>query len=239
METPVLELNAITMKAEQSEMGGIDSLSLSIMPGEVVALLGGHTGERKILIDLLCGLEEPDHGSVQFKGIDLGGISEMKRHRLRGRMGVVTDPPVFLNNVRMMENLRLPSRYHTNRDRKSIDTILFDLCRKVGLEDFPDVIPTHFDPEFLGAAALVRALSIAPDLLIIDRPLESLGRELSNRLPRIWDETVIAHGGSVFLLTTVPEFARRLADRVAVFEEGSIARVEASPDSRVPPGEKA
>ena len=162
METPVLELNALTRKAEQSGTGGIESVNLSIMPGEVVALLGGHTRERKILIDLLCGLEAPDHGSVLFKGIDLGGISETKRHRLRGRIGVVTDPPVFLNNVRMMENLRLPSRYHTNRDRKSIDATLIDLCRKVGIDRFPDVIPTHFEPEFLGAAALVRALSNAP-----------------------------------------------------------------------------
>ena len=97
----------------------IRRLNLEINPGEVLSLLGMGSWERRTLVDLVTALASPDAGTIRFQGTDLGTKKERDLNPLRGRMGVVTDPPVFLGNLKIMENLRLPLRYHAGGDESS------------------------------------------------------------------------------------------------------------------------
>jgi ABC-type transporter Mla maintaining outer membrane lipid asymmetry ATPase subunit MlaF len=226
MSNPVLELKEVTVKAPTPALGAIQSLTLQILPGEVITLVGMRRWEREILADLISAMVMPEEGRVFFKKTDLKKQSEIQLNRLRGRMGIVTDPPLFLNNVRIMENLRLPLRYHSKEKGKSIDEKIEKISGTLGMKGFPDLIPSHFDHRFLGAAALVRALSVSPDLLVLVRPLECLDRTLAFRLQPILKEYVTQHGGAVLVLTTVPRLAITLSDRIGIFDEGRVVDIK-------------
>lgn len=223
---PVLELNNISMIPADAEMGMIRSMNLSLDPGDAVFLFRMRRWERRTLIDLISALEKPETGKIRFKEASLEDSREFELNVLRGRMGIVTDPPVFLNNVRIMENLKLPLRYHDRMNRSAMDERIFEVLHDVGLENVPDVIPSQLDPSTRGALALARALCPLPDLLVLERPEESLGRRLVAKLPQLWVKYVLKHGGAVLAMTGVARLAQALSDRIAVFEHGGISSIE-------------
>lgn len=223
---PVLELKNISMKAADAELGVIRSMNLSLPPGEAVVVFHMQRWERRTLIDLISALAVPHEGEVYFKGAALEGVREIELNSLRGRIGIVTDPPVFLNNVRIMENLRLSMRYHKDMKRRAMDERLSGVLHDVGLDRIPDVIPSLLDPSTLGAAALARALCTSPDLLILERPEENLGRRLVAKLPQLWVKYIFKNGGAVLVMTGVARLAQALSDRIAVFEHGCVSSIE-------------
>jgi ABC-type methionine transport system ATPase subunit len=226
MSYTVLELIKVSKEPSKSELGTIQSLEFQIKRGEILSILGMGRWERHTLIDLISALDFPDHGRIFFNGTDLSQAKEKTLNLLRGKMSIITDPPIFLNNVKIWENLRLPLRYHSKHNTKEIDALLTEIIHNLGLGVFPDVIPSNFDHRFLGAAALVRALSTSPDLLVLERPLECLGERTAFRLPEIEKKYVTNKGGSVLVLTSIPKLARGICHRIAHFERGSITSFE-------------
>lgn len=226
MHDPILILDKVRKLTNTPEQGRIYRMDLTVRPGEAVAIYGMNRWERRTLLDLICAMDFPDEGRILFKGEEPAGRDEERLNRMRGRMGIVTHPPLFLNNVRIMENLRLPLRYHSKRGVREIDAILLELLKALDLEGLEDIIPSNFDPLTLGAASLARALSVSPDLLVVERPVESLGSQRARRLPDLWKKHVLASGGAALALTSDPQLAYSLTDRIAVFEEGETRGME-------------
>ena len=212
MNEPVLELRSVRLEGGKGPLP-----DTALPPGSVTAFLRAGRRRRAALVDLVTGLTPPVEGRVYFRGEDLFALPERRRLALRGRMGVVTEPPVFLNNVRLMENLRLPLRYHASMDRREMDRLLEGLLERMGLPRFRDAIPARFDAAFRYAAAAVRALAPAPDLLVVERPREGAGEEGAALFAELWKERVTDRGGAVLLLVENGETARALADRVLPF----------------------
>jgi phospholipid/cholesterol/gamma-HCH transport system ATP-binding protein len=228
MEKTVLSLIDVAKAPEKPGLGCIDGLRLNLAPGETLSVLGMNRWERRTVLDLIMALAVPDKGEVRFLGENLAGLREGRLERIRGRIGVVTDPPVFLNNVRIRENLRLPLRYHSNLTGAEIDAKLAPLLESLDLRGFADVIPSNFEHSFLYAAALARALSVDPDLLLIERPEEGLGKAGRTKLEEICRKYAQDRGGTVLVFGTSPRLAGTLCRRVGLFESGRISAVEDS-----------
>jgi len=222
MAEQIISFKGISKQAPKSGLGEIKCLDISINPGEVFTILDMNEWERRAIVDLVSAMDNPDEGAVIFKGTDFSLTSEAKKNELRGRIGVVTDPPVFLNNVRIMENMRLPLRYHSKCDAGEIDRILSSIFEELEMGNFQDVIPSHFDRIFLAAAALARAISNSPDILLLERPVECLGKDRAYKLTDILKKRITKQGGAVLILTTQPRLAFTLSDRIAIFEKGVI-----------------
>jgi ABC-type transporter Mla maintaining outer membrane lipid asymmetry ATPase subunit MlaF len=226
MADPVLILRSISKRSLKPGLGELVNVDFTLLRGEAVAVLGMNRWERRTFIDAISAVEPPDAGEVLFLGEDLIRLKDRDRNRFRGKMGILTHPPVFLNNIPIMENLRLPLRYHSRMPAREIEERLEEILGELKLTGFADVIPSNFEPQFLGAAGLARALSAHPDLLVVERPGECLGKAMTFELPSLWKKYVLDRGGAVIVLTTIPRLALALCDKIAVFEEGSIRSVE-------------
>jgi ABC-type ATPase involved in cell division len=225
MTETILALENVS--ATESEGNGeiLRSLNMIIRAREIFALVGMHNGERKALIDLICGLNEPSRGRLTFMNNEMHRLQESERNPFRGRMGIVNHPPLFMNNVRIMENLRLPLRYHAGMKGEAADRRILEIWRELGMKDLPDVIPSRLDTGLLGAAALVRALSVFPDLAVLERPAECLGEIPASKLGALLEKYVIHKGGAVLLLTAGTRWAAKLSHRVARFRDGTLSEV--------------
>ena len=222
MASEVLTFNNVHLSPPEGYDQGFDDLSFSVHQGEVLSILGFRRMHRRLLMDLASGLVSPDRGSVSLDDRTYATLRETARNRLRGTVGIVTDPPHFLNNVRLRENLRLPLRYHSNKTTREIDAILDGLFNELEVTPFRDAIPSAFDQRLLGVAALARALSVEPRVLILERPLECLGGRRAYRLASPIADHVTERGGGVLVLTTVPRVALNLSTRIVVFDENRI-----------------
>ncbi|MEV6344228.1 ABC transporter ATP-binding protein [Actinoplanes sp. NPDC051851] len=186
----------------------LDDVSISVSPGEFVALIGPSGSGKSTLIRLLAGLDRPLFGDVYVDGRRVGGPDPER--------ALVFQDPTLLpwrtvrNNVAIGPQARgLPVIESARRVDEALEL--------VGLTDFADAWPSQLSGGMAQRAALARALVNEPSVLLLDEPLGRLDaltrRVLQSELHRLWRQ----RGFTAVLITHDVSEALVLADRVVVF----------------------
>lgn len=187
----------------------LEDVSLTVEPGEFVALLGPSGCGKSTLLRLVAGLDAPVSGQVRVDG-------ERVERPDPSRILVFQDPTLFpwrsvFDNVA----LGLEAQGRLRRDRPQVTEAL----NLVGLKDFAGAYPHQLSGGMAQRVALARALVNEPSLLLLDEPLgklDSLTRiAIQAELVRLWKDS----GFTALLVTHDVEEALILAGRVIVFSD--------------------
>lgn len=183
----------------------IDRCSLDVAAGEIVSIVGPSGCGKTTLLWSMSGLHGLTAGSVMLDGKPVKGPSP--------EIGMVFQEATLLPWRDLDANIRFPFEIKGTRpDRVWID----ELLHKVGLEGFGKRFPRELSGGMQQRAALVRALSFKPSVLLMDEPfgaLDSFTREEMNRLvEQIWLDTRT----TIVFITHSIEEAVFLSDRVIV-----------------------
>jgi NitT/TauT family transport system ATP-binding protein len=187
----------------------LDQVSLSVAPGEFVAILGPSGCGKSTLLRLVAGLEPPTTGRISASGAAITGPDP-------SRVLMFQDPTLYpWRNVRANVGLGLEARGELKRLGHRVDKAL----QLVGLQGFDTAYPHQISGGMAQRAALARALVNDPGLLILDEPLgklDSLTRlQMQAELVRIWQD----RGFTALLVTHDVEEALLLANRVIVVSD--------------------
>src|SRR5215216_5157772 len=213
MNAPIIAIDHVT-KTYTSGGGTVTALhdvSLSIAPGEFIALIGPSGCGKSTLMRLIGDLDQPSAGSIQVKG------KPPHQARIDRDYGIVFQAPVLYDWRTVRKNVELPLEVmgHPSEQRR---TRTQAMLRLVGLSEFGDSYPWQLSGGMQQRVAIARALSFAPSILLMDEPfgaLDEITRErMQTELLMIWgdaetDTTVI------FVTHSIPE-AVFLSDRVVV-----------------------
>ncbi len=203
--TEILELNKVqkSFKTNDAQLKVLDDLSLTVQAGELVALVGPSGCGKTTLLNLVAGLIEPDQGQVT------------KRANLR--LAYVFQEPRLLpwktvgDNISFVQdNFLLPSEARGIRE---------DLLQKTGLLAYQDVYPVQLSGGMKQRLEIARALSIQPQLLLMDEPFKSLDVALKYQLQDLILAEQAKEGFAVLFITHDPIEAVMLADRVIVLSD--------------------
>jgi sulfate transport system ATP-binding protein len=201
----------------------LDGVTLSIVPGEFIALLGPSGSGKTTLLRILAGLEQPDAGAIRFRGKEVVGRPARER-----RVGFVFQHYALFRHMTIAENIAFGLKVKPRALRPSRAEIrrrVDDLLRLVQLDALGDRYPSQLSGGQRQRVALARALAIEPSVLLLDEPFGALDakvrRELRGWLRRLHDTMGLT---SIFV-THDQEEALELADRVVVMNEGCIAQV--------------
>ena len=209
-------------RARQRVVEVISSLSISVHAGEIVAVVGASGSGKTLLADAVLGLFEPNatvRGRIWFDGKlqDAGGLA-----RLRGNG--VSLVPQSVNNLdplmrvgRQVEGFARPDVPHAERRRRRAG-----LFERYGLsEETARLYPFELSGGMARRVLLCCALMDDPRVIIADEPTPGLDLELAVRA--LDDFRAFADAGNgVLLITHDIELALRVADRVAVFKDGTV-----------------
>lgn len=194
-----IDIHNVSFTYGEGQRAVLDNLSLSIKPGERLAVLGPNGAGKSTLIDLLYGLRVPTHGHIEIDDMDL---RDLRLESLRDHIAVVKGIEVFEGSV--LENVRM------GREQLSVADVRQAL-RTVGLlDDVLDLsgglqtqLGTGGSPLSLGQAErlmLARAIAGGPRLLVLDEVLDDMDQEVRNQvLPAIlgpaarWTLLVVTH----------------------------------------------
>lgn len=218
-DTPLLALDAIS--AGYGPMRVLHGVSLTVQPGEVVALLGRNGAGKTTAIRTICGLLPPRGGGIRIAGTPIGGLSA----RQISTLGVATVPEgrrVF-RSLTVAENLAIGA-----------------FCKHAGLWPrncdfspvyalFPRLQERH--SQLAGTLsggeqqmlAMGRALMSAPRLLLLDEPSMGLAPMLIDLLFDVVDR-LARNGMTILLVEQNAAAALDVADRAYVLERGRIVR---------------
>ena len=142
--------------------------ALEIEGRDVLGLVHPLTMNRNGFRRLLLGDQPISRGHRHLFEKSLEQMSPRHRRALLHRVGWVRSPPIFLNNVKVIDNIALPLLYHSSRREDVVHRLAYDLLHRLGVDDDLRRTPPAYDLATLRIASLVRALSVEPRLLVVE-----------------------------------------------------------------------
>ncbi len=186
------------------------NVSLTVAPGEFVAIVGESGVGKSTLLNCLAGLDTWDQGSVLLDGVDLSGLNDEQKSRLRReKTGFVFQAFHVLPHLDVAQNVALPLMLLGQHDDARVQTML----DAVGLTGLGARLPQQLSGGQLQRVAIARALIHRPSLLLADEPTGNLDPTTAGRVMDALIGQTRAHGASMVLVTHSQAAAER-ADRV-------------------------
>jgi sulfate/thiosulfate transport system ATP-binding protein len=201
----------------------LDSVSLDIEQGELVALLGPSGCGKTTLLRIIAGLETADAGSIHFSGEDATDLHARER-----QVGFVFQHYALFRHMTVFDNVSFGLRMRPRGLRPGkaeIEAKVHELLQLVQLDWLADRYPAQLSGGQRQRIALARALAVEPKVLLLDEPFGALDakvrKELRRWLRRLHDEL---HVTSIFV-THDQEEALEVADRVVVMNHGRVEQL--------------
>ena len=207
------------------ETPALRGASLSVVKGEVLAVMGPSGSGKSTLLHCLAGILTPDSGEVYFDGQRLDTLREGDRSRLRReRFGFVFQFGQLVPELTAEENVALPLLLDGVRREEALNTsrTWFERLELDGLE-------RHRTGEMSGGqaqrVALARGLVAHPDVLFADEPTGSLDSLTGELVMGLLTRTAREEGSTVILVTHEPRVAA-YADREVIVRDGKVTSAE-------------
>jgi putative ABC transport system ATP-binding protein len=208
-------------------------ITLTILTGEFVAIVGASGSGKSTLMNLLGCLDRPTAGTYRFAGQDVSKLDRVALAHIRNRnLGFVFQGFNLLKRQTAVENVELPLIYAGigAAERRSRALKMLEL---VGLSDRASHLPNELSGGQQQRVAIARALVNEPQVLLADEPTGNLdsrtGEEILGEFQRLNRE----HGQTIILVTHDPHVAAAAA-RVVTVHDGLIASDVSDPHHHLP-----
>jgi phospholipid/cholesterol/gamma-HCH transport system ATP-binding protein len=203
----------------------LDGVNLDIARGEIMVLMGGSGSGKSTLLRQIIGLEQPHSGRVLVNGIDVATSVKEDLKKVRRSIGVAFQNAALFNAMSVEENVALPLREHTRLAESTIRLMTWMKLAVVGLAEFGKHSPRELSGGMKKRAAVARALSLDPEILVFDEPSAGLDPIVAAELDDLILALKRAFSMTVIVVTHEMASAFRIADRMAMLYQGSLIAV--------------
>ena len=231
---PILEVRGLSKRYTEHDgrsLLGIVSnqavreVSFTIRSGETFGIVGESGCGKSTVARLVMGLERPDAGSVTFRGTRISGLPERRLRALRPRFQMVfQDSGSSLNGrKRVADILREPMVYHRLVSRREAPARVDELLEMVGL---PAGAGKRYPHEFSGGQrqriCIAKALSLSPELIILDEPVSALDVSVQAQILNLLRDLQARLGVAYLFIGHGLGAVHYISDRIAVMYRGRI-----------------
>ncbi|BCS87031.1 ABC transporter ATP-binding protein [Pseudodesulfovibrio sediminis] len=235
MNRPLLDIRKLTtcFASHEGIAKAVDTVSLSFMQGETLAIVGeSGCGKTVLALSILGLIPDPPgrvtEGTILYKDQDLLEMSENELMEIRGNAisMIFQEPMTALNPVfRINDQIAEPLRLHQGFNKKEALKKAVDALNLVGIPN-PAKIATSYPHELSGGmrqrVMIAMALACNPDILIADEPTTALDVTIQAQILDLMNELKERINGSLMLITHDLGVVARMAQRVAVMYSGKI-----------------
>jgi putative ABC transport system ATP-binding protein len=220
----MIELTNVTRSyGTESAVSALKSISLFVGRAERVAVMGPSGSGKSTLLNLICGLDQPTTGSVKVDGVELSGLTDDPRTRLRReKIGMIFQTFNLLSTLSALENVALPLRLQ-GISKKEAESRATDMLGRVALKRRI----THRPDEMSGGerqrVAIARALIFRPPLLLGDEPTGNLDSNTGDEILTLLDELQVEYQSTLLMVTHNAE-AAGYCNRIITLHDGQIVQ---------------
>lgn len=202
------------------EVQALRGLSLSIDPGEFVAIMGSSGSGKSTLMNILGCLDKPSEGHYWLNGIDTGSLRPDQLAEIRNQqIGFVFQSFNLIPRTSALENAQLPLFYR-GLPLKEQRALASAALQRVGLRGREEHSPTQLSGGQQQRVAIARALVASPSLLLADEPTGNLDTQSSREIMDILSE--LNQDGMTVILVTHERDVAAFAAREIVIKDGQI-----------------
>ncbi|MFH0961770.1 MAG: ABC transporter ATP-binding protein [archaeon] len=222
---PILRLERVwkAYRMGETELNALREISLEIMKGEFVSIIGASGSGKSTLMNLMGCLDLPSRGSIYLKGKDISTLGESELAAFRGKtIGFVFQQYNLIHSMSALENVLLPLEFQ-EAAAGIADKRAREVLGLVGLSDRLGNRPSQLSGGQQQRVSVARSLANDPEIILADEPTGALdsatGRDILELLRRLWKE----QGKTVILVTHDISLAK-YAEKIIELKDGKIIR---------------
>ena len=215
------------LKKQFEEFTVLDDIGFSVDRGQVVVVVGPSGCGKSTLLRCINGLEEIQEGKVVLEG-ELINPKLKKQHRLNETIGMVFQSYDLFPHRTILDNVTLAPVKVQKRSPKEVQKEALELLQRVGLSAKKDQYPRQLSGGQKQRVAIVRALIMHPEVLLLDEITAALDPEMVGEVLEVMKQLALG-GMTMVVVTHEMGFAREVADRVIFMDDGVIVE-EGTPE---------
>lgn len=213
-----MELKITNLSKYYGSKKVLDGIDIDISNLQVLSLIGASGSGKSTLLRLIAGLEGFEEGHIQVNGQD---IQESMLESYRKNVGFVFQDHNLFSHLSILQNILLILDKVHHRRGHEVEEEVIKRLRQFGLEDHMHKLPHQISGGQSQRASIVRALSIEPELILLDEPTSSLDPVLTFEVLDAVKK--LAENSKDFIIVTHEiGFARHIADYIIFMEDGKI-----------------
>jgi ABC-type polar amino acid transport system ATPase subunit len=208
----------------------LKEVSLSVAAAEVVVIIGPSGSGKSTLLRCINYLETIQQGRIEIEGKPIGMIEVNGKHtamnqrelnQIRGEVGMVFQNFNLFPHMRVLENITMAPLTLGRMNKQEASAFALELLRKVGLEGKAEAYPDNLSGGQKQRVAIARALAMRPKIMLFDEPTSALDPELVGEVLSVMKQ-LANEGMTMVIITHEMGFAKEVADRVVVMDDGRL-----------------
>lgn len=202
------------------ELEVLKGVSLDVMKGEVICIIGPSGSGKSTLIRCVNALNDIQSGSILVEGQEVND-EKLDKLELRKKVGMVFQQYNLFPHKTALENIMMAPILVLKKDKAEVETLARKLIQKVRLEGKEDSYPGELSGGQQQRVAIARSLAMSPDVMLFDEVTAALDPETVNEV-LITIKELAEDGMTCILVTHEMGFAREVADHVYFTDRGVI-----------------
>ena len=196
----------------------LKGISMEVQEGEVLVICGPSGSGKSTLIRCINRLEQHQEGEIIVDGIEL--TNDLKNiEAIRSEVGMVFQSFNLFPHLTVMQNITLAPIWVRKKSRSESEEKAMELLTRVGIPEQASKFPGQLSGGQQQRVAIARALAMEPKIMLFDEPTSALDPEMIKEVLDAMKELALS-GMTMIVVTHEMGFAKEVADRVMLFDEG-------------------
>ena len=198
----------------------LKGISMDVEEGEVLVICGPSGSGKSTFIRCINRLEQHQEGQIIVDGIEL--TNDLKNiEAIRSEVGMVFQSFNLFPHLTVMQNITLAQIWVRKKNRAEAEEKAMELLERVGIPEQAQKFPGQLSGGQQQRVAIARALAMEPKIMLFDEPTSALDPEMIKEVLDVMKE-LAQSGMTMIVVTHEMGFAKEVADRVMLFDEGQL-----------------
>jgi phospholipid/cholesterol/gamma-HCH transport system ATP-binding protein len=219
--TPKIRMRDVHKSFGKNEV--LQGLDLDVGVGESVVVIGGSGTGKSVMLKCILGLLGPESGSIEVDGEEVVGIGGRDRDRVMRKFGMLFQNAALFDSMSVWENVAFGLTSGQGMAPKKAKEIALTKLAAVGLgTEVGELWPAELSGGMRKRVALARAIATEPEIIFFDEPTTGLDPIMGDVINDLIVKCVRELGVTALSITHDMASARKIADRIAMLNEGKI-----------------